>query len=171
MTNLARLFSETLVDEWVRAGLRHAFVAPGSRSTPLALALAGHPGLHCEVVLDERSAAFMALGHGLATGAPAVVLTTSGTAVTHLHAAVVEAHLAEVPLLVCSADRPPELHDVGAAQTIDQRRLFGDAVRAVSRSRPARSGEPVGLALAGVTGDRGDPGPSRRSGAAQPGVP
>jgi 2-succinyl-5-enolpyruvyl-6-hydroxy-3-cyclohexene-1-carboxylate synthase len=130
MTNLARLFSETLVDEWVRAGLRLAFVAPGSRSTPLALALAGRPELHCEVVLDERSAAFMALGSGLATGRPAVVLTTSGTAVTHLHAAVVEAHLAEVPLLVCSADRPPELYDVGAAQTIDQRRLFGDAVRA-----------------------------------------
>ena len=128
MTNLARLFSETLVDEWVRAGVRHAFVAPGSRSTPLALALAERADIHCEVVLDERSAGFMALGCGLAGGRPAIVLTTSGTAVTHLHAAVVEAHLSEVPLLVCSADRPPELYDVGAAQTIDQRRLFGHEI-------------------------------------------
>ncbi|MFN0027794.1 MAG: 2-succinyl-5-enolpyruvyl-6-hydroxy-3-cyclohexene-1-carboxylic-acid synthase [Acidimicrobiales bacterium] len=130
MSNHATAFSETLVDEWVRAGLRFAFVAPGSRSTPLALALAGRGEVHTEVVLDERAAAFMALGVGLRLGVPAVVLTTSGTATTHVHAAVVEAHLAEVPLLVCTADRPPELYDVGAPQTIDQRRLFGDAARA-----------------------------------------
>lgn len=130
MSNHATAFSETLVDEWVRAGLRFAFVAPGSRSTPLALALAGRAEVCTQVALDERVAAFMALGVGLRSGTAAVVLTTSGTATTHLHAAVVEAHLAEVPLLVCTADRPPELYDVGAPQTIDQRKLFGDAVRA-----------------------------------------
>ena len=122
-------FCATLVDEWVRAGVRHAVVAPGSRSTPLALALADRPELALHVVLDERSAAFCALGIGQATGVPAVALCTSGTAATHFHAAVVEAGLSGVPMLVCTADRPPELHDVGAPQTIDQQRLFGGAVR------------------------------------------
>ncbi len=130
MGNVATAFCATLVDEWVRGGLVEAFIAPGSRSTPLALALAGHPGVRDEIVLDERVAGFMALGSALASGRPAVVLTTSGTAVTHLHAAVVEAHLSEVPLLVCTADRPPELYGVGAAQTIEQQRIFGTAVRA-----------------------------------------
>ncbi len=120
-------FCATLVDEWVRAGARHAVVAPGSRSTPLALALADRAELFLHVVLDERSAAFCALGIGKATGVPAVVLCTSGTAATHLHAAVVEAGHSAVPMLVCTADRPPELHDVGAPQTIDQQRLFGRA--------------------------------------------
>jgi 2-succinyl-5-enolpyruvyl-6-hydroxy-3-cyclohexene-1-carboxylate synthase len=122
-------FAATLVDEWVRAGVRHAVVCPGSRSTPMALALVGHGGLAVHVRLDERSAAFTALGVGLATGVPAVVLTTSGTAAAELHAAVVEADLARVPLVVCTADRPPELRQVGAPQTIDQHRLFGGAVR------------------------------------------
>ena len=80
-------------------------------------------------VLDERSAAYLALGIGRATGAPAVALCTSGTAATHFHAAVVEAHQDEVPLLACTADRPPELRDVAAPQTIDQTALFGGAVR------------------------------------------
>jgi len=122
-------FCATLVDEWVRAGVQHAFVAPGSRSTPLALALAGRPELNVHVFHDERAAGYAALGAGAASEHPAVVLTTSGTAATHLHAAVVEAHLAEVPLLVCTADRPPELRDVGAPQTIDQQHLYGRAVR------------------------------------------
>ncbi len=122
-------FAATLVDEWVRAGVRHAVVAPGSRSTPMALALAERAELSVHVFHDERAAGFAALGIGAATGVPAVVLTTSGTAATHLHAAVVEAHLGEVPLLVCTADRPPELRDVGAPQTIDQTHLYGRAVR------------------------------------------
>jgi 2-succinyl-5-enolpyruvyl-6-hydroxy-3-cyclohexene-1-carboxylate synthase len=122
----------TLVDEWVRLGLRHVVVAPGSRSTPMALALAeraaaGSLALH--VAHDERTAAFLALGVGLATGSPAAVLCTSGTAATHFHAAVVEAHQAGVPLLVLTADRPPELQGVGAPQTIDQHHLYGKAVR------------------------------------------
>src|SRR3954467_9768723 len=121
-------FCTALVRRWSAHGLRHAVVAPGSRSTPMALALA-EAGVHLEIVHDERSAAFVALGLGLASGIPAVVLCTSGTAATHLHAAVVEAGLSNVPLLALTADRPPELHGVGAAQTIDQATLFGGAPR------------------------------------------
>jgi 2-succinyl-5-enolpyruvyl-6-hydroxy-3-cyclohexene-1-carboxylate synthase len=122
-------FCATLVDEWVRAGVTDAVVAPGSRSAPLALAFADRPEIRLHVHLDERSAAFLALGLGLATGRPAVLLCSSGTAGAHFHAAVIEAHHAEVPLLVCTADRPPELRDVGAPQTIDQSHLYGRAVR------------------------------------------
>src|SRR5215471_6503421 len=90
-------FTATLVDEWARAGLADAVVCPGSRSTPLALALAAHAGVRLHVHHDERSAGFFALGLGLATVVPAVVLTTSGTAAAELHPAVVEAGLSAVP--------------------------------------------------------------------------
>jgi 2-succinyl-5-enolpyruvyl-6-hydroxy-3-cyclohexene-1-carboxylate synthase len=130
-------FATTIVDEWVRCGVTHAFVAPGSRSTPLAVALAANPGVAVQVVLDERSAAFRGLGFGLASGRPAVVLTTSGTAAVELHPAVVEAHQARVPLLAVTADRPPELHHVGAPQTVEQVGLFGDAVRWAHDPGPA----------------------------------
>jgi 2-succinyl-5-enolpyruvyl-6-hydroxy-3-cyclohexene-1-carboxylate synthase len=126
---VAASFSATLVDEWVRAGLTDAVLAPGSRSTPLAVALARESRIALHVRLDERSAAFFALGIGLATGRPAVLLTTSGTAAVEVHAAVVEAHLSRVPMIVCTADRPPELHHVGAPQTIEQGGLFAGAVR------------------------------------------
>ncbi|MDH4074397.1 MAG: 2-succinyl-5-enolpyruvyl-6-hydroxy-3-cyclohexene-1-carboxylic-acid synthase [Acidimicrobiia bacterium] len=128
-TTVAATFCATLVDEWVRARVTLACVAPGSRSTPLALALAADARIEVAVFTDERSAAFAALGHGLATGRPAVALCTSGTAATHFHAAVVEADLSSVPLIACTADRPPELWDLGAPQTIDQTRLFGVSVR------------------------------------------
>ncbi|HUR24236.1 MAG TPA: 2-succinyl-5-enolpyruvyl-6-hydroxy-3-cyclohexene-1-carboxylic-acid synthase [Acidimicrobiales bacterium] len=124
-------FAATLVDEWVRAGVTDAVVAPGSRSTPMAVALAADGRLRIHVVVDERSAGFYALGLGLSTGRPAVVLTTSGTAAVELHPAVVEAHHARVPLLACTADRPPELHRVGAPQTVEQERLFEGVVRMV----------------------------------------
>ncbi len=122
-------FAATLVDEWVRAGVTDAVVCPGSRSTPLALALAARSHVRLHVKLDERSAAFFAIGTSLATGAPTVICTTSGTAAAELHPAVVEAHQARVPLIVCTADRPPELHHVGASQTIDQIGLFTTATR------------------------------------------
>jgi 2-succinyl-5-enolpyruvyl-6-hydroxy-3-cyclohexene-1-carboxylate synthase len=122
-------FCATLVDEWVRAGITDAVVAPGSRSTPMALALAGDGRVRVHVHHDERAAGFVALGIGAATGRPAVVLTTSGTAAVELHPAVVEASQAGIPLIACTADRPPELQDVGAPQTVDQTRLFGPAVR------------------------------------------
>lgn len=122
-------FAATLVDEWIRAGVTDAVVCPGSRSTPLALALAARPELRLHVRLDERGAGFFALGLALATGRPAPVCTTSGTAAVELHPAVVEAHHAGVPLLACTADRPPELHHVGAPQTVDQAALYGGALR------------------------------------------
>ena len=125
----AATFCATLVDEWVRAGMTDAVIAPGSRSTPMALALQADGRLQLHIHQDERSASFMALGIGLATGRPALVLTTSGTAAVELHPAVVEAHEAKVPLLVCTADRPPELHGVGAPQTVDQQHLYGSSVR------------------------------------------
>ena len=125
----AATFCATLVDEWVRCGITDAVVAPGSRSTPLALAIAADERLNLHVHHDERAAAFMALGLGLATGRPSLVLTTSGTATVEMHPAVVEAHHARVPLIACTADRPPELRDVGAPQTIDQTRLYGTATR------------------------------------------
>ena len=132
MSVLQATFAATLVDEWVRAGVTDAVVCPGSRSTPLALALADRAGddvLRLHVRLDERGAGFFAIGLALASGRPVVVCVTSGTAAAELHPAVVEAHHARVPLLVCTADRPPELQDVGAPQTIDQAGLYGRAVR------------------------------------------
>jgi 2-succinyl-5-enolpyruvyl-6-hydroxy-3-cyclohexene-1-carboxylate synthase len=127
--NLQATFCVTLVDEWVRAGVRHAVVAPGSRSTPMALALANDDRLSVHVHHDERAAAFLALGIGVASGVPAIVLTTSGTAAAELHPAVAEASYGRVPMLVVTADRPAELQSVGAAQTIDQTHLFGRSVR------------------------------------------
>jgi 2-succinyl-5-enolpyruvyl-6-hydroxy-3-cyclohexene-1-carboxylate synthase len=122
-------FARTLVDEWARNGVTHAVVAPGSRSTPLALALAAEARIDVHVLVDERSAGGFAVGIGRASGAPAVLVCTSGTAAALFHAAVLEAHHGRVPLVVCTADRPPELRDVGAGQTIDQTRLYGDDVR------------------------------------------
>src|SRR5580704_15299485 len=122
-------FCATLVDEWVRAGSTDAVVCPGSRSTPLALAVARDTRLRLHVRLDERSAGFFALGAALATRRAVVVCTTSGTAAAELHAAVVEAHHAGVPLLVCTANRPPRLQSVSAPQVIDQAGLYGSAVR------------------------------------------
>lgn len=127
--DVSATFCATLVDEWVRTGVREAMIAPGSRSTPMAIQLLSHPEIRVHVFHDERSASFAALGVGLATGMPAVVLCTSGTAAAHFHAAVLEADLSCVPMIAITADRPPELRDVGAPQTITQTQLFGAAVR------------------------------------------
>jgi 2-succinyl-5-enolpyruvyl-6-hydroxy-3-cyclohexene-1-carboxylate synthase len=118
-----------MVEELARCGVRMAAVAPGSRSTPLAVALWREPAIEVTVILDERSAGFFALGTALATGVPAAVLCTSGSAAANLHPAVVEADEAGVPMIVLTADRPPELRGIGAGQTIDQLKLYGDAVR------------------------------------------
>jgi 2-succinyl-5-enolpyruvyl-6-hydroxy-3-cyclohexene-1-carboxylate synthase len=122
-------FAATLFDHWAQLGLTDVVISPGSRSTPLALAASASPGLTIHVRLDERSAGFFALGRALATGRPVVVVVTSGTAATELHACVAEADLAFVPLIIVTADRPPELHGVGAPQTIEQGHLYGNMVR------------------------------------------
>ena len=122
-------FCATFVDELARAGVTDAVVSPGSRSTPLALALAAS-SLRVHVRLDERSACFVALGLARASMRPVLVLVTSGTAAAELLAGVVEAHLDRVPLVVATADRPPELHGIGAAQTIDQSSIFSGHVLA-----------------------------------------
>jgi 2-succinyl-5-enolpyruvyl-6-hydroxy-3-cyclohexene-1-carboxylate synthase len=130
--NPSTALASVLVDELLRCGMREAVVAPGSRSAPLALALhelesEGRLRLHVRV--DERSAGFLALGLAKASGTPVPVVTTSGTAAANLHPAALEADQSGVPLLLLTADRPPELRSTGANQTIDQVKLFGDAVR------------------------------------------
>jgi 2-succinyl-5-enolpyruvyl-6-hydroxy-3-cyclohexene-1-carboxylate synthase len=119
---------QAFVDELVRCGLRHAVTCPGSRNAPLALTLAGRPEVEAVSVLDERCAGFFALGMAKATGRPVAVTCTSGTAAANLHPAVIEASEARVPLIVLTADRPPELREVGAGQSIDQVKLYGSAV-------------------------------------------
>ena len=128
----ADVVSRTLrafTEELFRAGIREAVVCPGSRSTPLALALAAHDGLTVRVLLDERSAGFFALGMARTAGRAVVLLGTSGTAVVNFAPAVVEASMARVPLIVLTADRPVELRDRGAPQTIDQVGLYGRHVK------------------------------------------
>ncbi len=119
-------WSSTLLSSLVEHGVRHAIISPGSRSTPLTLAAAIHPGIKKRVVLDERSAAFIALGIGKSTGTPAVLICTSGTAVANYMPAVVEAKESGVPMILLTADRPPNLRNLGSSQTVDQIKLFGD---------------------------------------------
>ncbi len=131
MASLNTLWARAVVQELVRAGVRHAVVAPGSRSAPLALACAeAAPLLSVTSVVDERTAGFFALGMALQTGLPAAVVVTSGTAGAHLLPAVMEAWAAHVPLVVLTANRPWELHGFGAPQTVPQEGLFGRFARA-----------------------------------------
>ena len=118
-------YTGAFVEEMARAGVRHVCISPGSRSAPLALAIANQKTLKSWTHVDERSGAFFALGLARALGEPVALVCTSGTAAANFFPAVVEARSAGVPLIVLTADRPPELRDVGAAQTIDQNRLYG----------------------------------------------
>ena len=122
------LWAERFVRGLEAAGVQNACLCPGSRSAPLVLAL-DRSKIRIHVGLDERASAYFALGLAKASGRPVAILTTSGTAAANLYPAVVEASHSRVPLLVLTADRPPELRDTGAAQTIDQIKLFGTAVR------------------------------------------
>ncbi|HLZ95750.1 MAG TPA: 2-succinyl-5-enolpyruvyl-6-hydroxy-3-cyclohexene-1-carboxylic-acid synthase [Candidatus Dormibacteraeota bacterium] len=127
--DVAQSFAATFVDELAQQGVEYACVSPGSRSAPLAMALQRHPKISAFVQIDERSSSFFALGIAKATAKPVVILCTSGTAAAEFHPAVVEAFHSRTPLVVLTADRPPELRDVGANQAIDQQRLYGSAVR------------------------------------------
>jgi len=166
--NPSTALARVLVDELVRGGVREAVLSPGSRSAPLAFALhaadaAGRLRLH--VRIDERSAAFLALGLAKASGRPVPVVTTSGTATANLHPAVLEACHTGVPLLLLTADRPPELRGTGANQTVDQLGLYGGAVRLfVEVGTPgARAGDNASWrslacrAVATALGDLGTP--------------
>lgn len=128
--NAGRAFALVLADELVRHGVRHAVLAPGSRSTPVALALLARPEIEVHVRIDERSAAFLALGLAKAGGHVVPVVCTSGTATAHFLAAVMEADQSRIPLLAVTADRPAELHGIGANQTIEQRGMYDAYVRA-----------------------------------------
>ncbi len=164
--NPSTALARVLVDELVRGGVREAVLSPGSRSAPLAFALhraetRGRLRLH--VRIDERSAAFLALGLAKASGRPVPVVTTSGTAAANLHPAVLEAAHADVPLLLLTADRPPELRATGANQTVDQIGLYGGAARLFAEVGvpEARAGSVAYWraltcrALAAATGDGG----------------
>lgn len=128
-TNRNTALASALVEELARCGVRHAVLSPGSRSGPVALALDREAAIDLTVILDERSAGFVALGAALSSGTPAVVACTSGSAAANLHPAIVEADQAGVPLIVLTSDRPPELRGIGAGQTIDQIHLYGTAAR------------------------------------------
>ncbi|NGM70895.1 2-succinyl-5-enolpyruvyl-6-hydroxy-3-cyclohexene-1-carboxylic-acid synthase [Natronolimnobius sp. AArcel1] len=127
--NRATLWGRILADELAAGGLEAVCIAPGSRSTPLTVAFAEHDDIDVYSHLDERSAAYFALGRARRTGEPTALICTSGTAAANFHPAVLEANQARVPMLVLTADRPPELRDSGANQTVDQVKLYGDAVR------------------------------------------
>lgn len=167
LPNPSTAAATVVLDELVRNGVEHVALAPGSRSAALALAAVDHARIRVHVEIDERSAAFFALGVGAATGRPAVVVTTSGSATAHLHPAIIEADTGRVPLIVITADRPVELLDVGANQTIDQVGLFGSSVRWFSaipadvdhRSADSYWRTTVDQAVAASSGLAGPPGP------------
>src|SRR4051812_26204082 len=156
------LLLRAFVDELVRCGVTDACTSPGSRSTPLVLALARDGRLRCTSHIDERSGAFFALGLAKATRRPVVIACTSGTAAAEYAPAVIEAHEAGVPLIVLTADRPPEPREVGAGQTADQVKLYGGAagrVFDVGTRPPARPGR---SSCAGGPAEGGGAGPARR---------
>ncbi|MGO9960977.1 MAG: 2-succinyl-5-enolpyruvyl-6-hydroxy-3-cyclohexene-1-carboxylic-acid synthase [Solirubrobacteraceae bacterium] len=123
------LLLRALCDELARCGLEHACTSPGSRNTPLVLSLVREPRIRAWSHIDERCAGFFAVGAAKASGRPAALTCTSGTAAANFAPAVIEAYQARVPLIVLTGDRPPELRDVGAGQAIDQLKLYGDAVK------------------------------------------
>ncbi len=129
LSNFNTLWASLVIDTLIANGIDHFFISPGSRSTPLTLAASKHPQAHCFVIHDERSAAFQALGYARWSQRAAALICTSGTAVANYYPAVIEASQDMIPLIVLSGDRPPELRDCGANQTIQQQHIFGAYVR------------------------------------------
>jgi 2-succinyl-5-enolpyruvyl-6-hydroxy-3-cyclohexene-1-carboxylate synthase len=135
-------YTAAFVAELVQTGVTEAVVSPGSRSTPMAMVMAEHPGLNVHIHVDERSAAFFALGIAKASGKPVALLCTSGTAAANYFPAVTEANISRIPLIVITSDRPHELRDVGAPQAIDQIHLYGNHVKwFVEMAVPEKSDE------------------------------
>jgi 2-succinyl-5-enolpyruvyl-6-hydroxy-3-cyclohexene-1-carboxylate synthase len=165
--NAGRAFALVVVDELARHGVTDAVLAPGSRSTPLAIAFAEDERIRLHVRIDERSASFTAVGLARATGRVVPLLCTSGTAAAEFHAAVLECDQSRLPLLVLTADRPPELRGTGANQTLDQIKMYGAAVRwFVEVGVPESRADAVAYwrsmtsrAVAAATGASGAPGP------------
>jgi 2-succinyl-5-enolpyruvyl-6-hydroxy-3-cyclohexene-1-carboxylate synthase len=165
--NRNTLWGRVIVQELVRSGVRDVCLTPGSRCTPLTNAFVEHPGVRTYTHVDERSSAFFALGRAKATGRPTPLVCTSGTALANYHPAVMEAANARVPMLLLTADRPRVLQDSGANQTVDQEKLYGDAVRAYRtlpepevedrKVRALRTAVSRGVATA--TREAGPPGP------------
>lgn len=127
--NINTLWARIIVDELVRCGLRTVVISPGSRSTPLVLQFHAHPDIHDISIIDERAAAFFALGIAQATRQPVALLCTSGTAAANYFPAICEANQSNIPLLVLTADRPPALHDCGAPQAMNQHNLYANHIR------------------------------------------
>ena len=127
--NFNELWGKLIIEELIRNGVSYFCISPGSRSTPLVCAAARNKKAQKIICYDERGSAFHALGYAQATNNPAAVIVTSGTAVANLFTAIVEAHQNNIPMIVLTADRPPELHDTGANQTINQVDIFGRFVK------------------------------------------
>lgn len=127
--NINHLWADLMIEELIRNGIDTFCISPGSRSTPLTVAVARHPKAQSFIHFDERGSAFRALGIAAATHHPCVIITTSGTAAANLFPAIIEASKKKLPLIVLTADRPPELRSTGAHQTIDQVKMYGDYVR------------------------------------------
>ena len=127
--NWNKCWGEWIIEELVRHDIECFCISPGSRSTPLTSAVAANPKAHAVIYYDERAAAYYALGYARATGLPAVLICTSGTAAANYLPAVIESSAEQIPLLLMTADRPPELKDTGANQAINQTHLFGTYVR------------------------------------------
>jgi 2-succinyl-5-enolpyruvyl-6-hydroxy-3-cyclohexene-1-carboxylate synthase len=163
-TNSNLAFCSAMAEELSRCGVQLAVISPGSRSTPLALAFEREPGIETFVGVDERACSFLALGAAQASSTPVVLICTSGTASANYHPAVAEADLSAVPLILLTADRPPELRDVGAGQAIDQIKMFGDAVRLFVEVGDHRADDPGlihsrSLACRAFSASAGDPRP------------
>ncbi len=123
-------WAAAMVDAFIQGGVRHAVLSPGAQMAPISLACRSNPLLHCSIIIDERSAAFFALGLAKATGMPALLICTSGSAVGQWYPAIIEASVAQVPLILLSCDKSPAEHGHGVAQTIDQIKIYGGYVRA-----------------------------------------